>query len=148
MRRKLSSWILDKARDVRREALIEGYSRERNMLVVEWMYYLGEEGFLEGAAHNLGAEVRVLEVGHTGNAPVRLICEGGQRYFSFRDAHGRVADVTRQSPICRANRRSSSDYTEMPNGMTPQAGGVLVGQPRGALGKNTQGGRRGEPKQL
>ena len=34
--------------------------------------YLGQEGLLEGSAHHLGGDVRVLEVGHTRNAPVRL----------------------------------------------------------------------------
>jgi hypothetical protein len=34
--------------------------------------HIGVEGLLERPAHHLGAQVRVLEVRHTGDAPVRL----------------------------------------------------------------------------
>ena len=52
--------------------------------------HLGEEGLLEGRADDLGAHVGVLEVRHTGDAPVRL--RGGDRgeriFFQPPDGRG------------------------------------------------------------
>ena len=46
-----------------------------NAAIACFTTYLGEEGLLKGAAHDLGAHVGVLEVRHTGDAPVRLRAE-------------------------------------------------------------------------
>lgn len=75
--------------------------------------HLGEKGLLEGCADDLGAHVGVLEVRHTGDAPVRLQSDRGERIF-FQPLDGRRGNGRARAGAERGEREARNATFEEP----------------------------------